>query len=50
MVSMQLVAAAYKKWMEQENGGADDITTVIVRFRLRRSADPKLSPPMHRSS
>ena len=36
---VQLVAAAYKKWMEQENGCADDITAVIVRFKLRRPAD-----------
>ncbi len=40
---MQLVAAAHEKWMEQEDGSADDITAVIVRFRLRRSAET--SPP-----
>ncbi|BDA44065.1 probable protein phosphatase 2C 73 [Coccomyxa sp. Obi] len=39
----KLVAAAHEKWMEQENGSADDITAVIVRFRLRRSAET--SPP-----
>lgn len=34
---VQLVAAAYARWMERENGSADDITAVIVRFRTRHS-------------
>ena len=43
LLCMQLVAAAYEKWMDQENGSADDITAVLVRFRIRRSAET--SPP-----
>ncbi|KAK9915992.1 hypothetical protein WJX75_007069 [Coccomyxa subellipsoidea] len=34
----KLVAAAYKKWMEQENGCADDITAVIEEVSNQLSA------------
>jgi hypothetical protein len=31
---LQLIAAAHERWMDRENGCADDITALVIRFKF----------------